>query len=163
MNPELEIEISDAQTSLKVGERVVSFPLGALNVCDMYIESDPPKPEELSAALSVAELYVDELVAELQIPAVASIKGSGCVAEIAAVELGDGSVAANMGGHAMTSEAIEELFRWIATESNASRATNPGVTAGGESRLLGATLILVETLRQLNYPNIVVGLGDELS
>jgi exopolyphosphatase/guanosine-5'-triphosphate,3'-diphosphate pyrophosphatase len=175
------IDIGGASTELAVGtparpERSWSMPIGGMLLTGAYLASDPPRPEELSAALSVVELHLDdarreapELVAAL---GSATVLGLGAIATVAAIEVGLSADLMNGDGdgplHAfeLSRVAVEDVFRTIATESRQDRAHNPGLPLTRVDAIVGACVVLVETMRQLALDRVVVsqrGLLDGLA
>lgn len=153
-----------------------SMPLGASLVTRAYLHSDPPQPEELSAALSVVELHIDDLRREH--PAVVealgdpdtAVIGLGGVVTVAALEVGlldDDPLNADgdgpLHGFELTREAVEDVFRTIATEARADRLHNPGLPAARVDDVVGGCVVLVEMMRQLDLDALTVsqrGLAD---
>jgi len=155
--------------------QLCSLALSSMMLSRQYLHSDPPKPEELSAALSVVELYVDDLRRHLpQLGEVLAhpntvVVGTGAIGTIAAVEVGvDESPLDGIGDgplHAMVMKrnAVEEVFRTLATESRADRAHNPGLPPSRVDFIVGGCVVLVEIMRQLGLESITVakrGLAD---
>jgi exopolyphosphatase/guanosine-5'-triphosphate,3'-diphosphate pyrophosphatase len=176
------IDLGGGSTEVTMGtlagpEAAYSLPVGGTLLTEAYLESDPPRPEELSAALSVVELHIEDVRREL--PALASaldgavVVGLGAITTIAAVEVGLADVDPNNGegdgplhGHELLRRDVEEVFRTIATESRADRAFNPGLPVSRVDDVVGACALLVETMRQLQLDRLVVsqrGLLDGLA
>jgi exopolyphosphatase/guanosine-5'-triphosphate,3'-diphosphate pyrophosphatase len=141
-------------------DRTVSFDLGYSSVIESYISADPPKPEELSAALSVIELHLDDVARELSAERSSddgrspfdmavrdgSIIGLGPIfTNLAAIELGHAGQAVD--GFELTREAAEDVFRTIATESSTDRLHNPGLDPDWVSLIVGGACLVVETFR----------------
>ncbi|MFW2381573.1 MAG: hypothetical protein ACN4GZ_07430, partial [Acidimicrobiales bacterium] len=122
--------------------------------------SDPPRPEELSAALSVVELHLDDVGRELNadrspddgrspfemVVRDGDVIGIGPVfANLAAVELGHAGEAID--GFELTRDAVEDVFRTIATEALEDRVHNPGLDPAWAASMVGGACIVVETFR----------------
>ena len=156
-----------------------SMPMGGSLLSRTYLLSDPPRPEELSAALSVVEIHVDDLHRELPDLSTALatdgplVLGLGAVVTVAAIEIGlldddplNGDGDGPLQGFELTREAVEDVFRTIATESRSDRAHNPGLPASRVDDAVGGCAVLVEVMRQLGVDSIVVsqrGLGDGIA
>ena len=145
-----------------------SMPLGAVLVTDAYLHGDPPRPEELSAALSVVELHLDDLRREspglaeaLSAPDAVAL-GLGGVVTIAAVEVGllddplNGDGDGPLHGFRLDRDAVEDVFRTLATETSADRGHNPGLPATRVDDIVGGCIVLVETMRQFDLDAVVV-------
>lgn len=150
-------------------DRTLSFDLGYSSVTDTFLVSDPPKAEELSAALSVVELHLDDIVRELNLErspddgrspfdmAVrdGEIIGIGPIfTNLAAIELGHANEAID--GFELTREAAEDVFRTIATESLPDRLHNPGLDADWGSSIVGGACLVVEAFRRWDIEVITV-------
>jgi len=175
------IDVGGGSTDFGIGtatglERAWSMPLGGSLVTRSYFHGDPPRPEELSAALSVVELHVDDLrrelpgAAELLTDPGTQVVGLGGVVTVAAVEVGlldddplNGDGDGPLHGVGLTRDAVEDVFRTIATEARADRLHNPGLPAARVDDVVGGCAVLVEIMRQLDVETITVsqrGLAD---
>ncbi len=168
------IDIGGGSTEFVVGlvggEAIDSFStdMGASRFTTAYIVTDPPEPEDLSAALSVVELHVIDARRELANLAVVAEDGpviglGGTITTIAAIDLGlveyDSS---QVNGYVLSREAVEDTFRALATESSKDRAHNPGLEPERVDVIVGGLCVLVEIMRQLNISEIVVSELDLL-
>jgi exopolyphosphatase / guanosine-5'-triphosphate,3'-diphosphate pyrophosphatase len=65
----LVIDIGGASTEFTIGtataDRSFSVPLGALRLTEAELDSDPPRPEELSNAVGFVSDYMDDVLREL--------------------------------------------------------------------------------------------------
>ncbi|MCP3989488.1 MAG: hypothetical protein GY724_10465 [Actinomycetia bacterium] len=154
-------------------EASYSIPIGGSVLTKAYLNGDPPLAEELSAALSVVELHIEDVKRELPrlVPALetAIIVGLGAISTIGAVEVGlgggddgaeadmsNGSGDGPLHGFVMSRDAAEDVFRTVATENRADRASNPGLPLSRVDDIVGGCAILVEILRQLDIERLVV-------
>ncbi len=144
--------------------RALSLPIGARVVTESYLHEDPPGPDELSSALSVAELHYDDLRREL--PGIAdalatgTVLGVGAISQIASVEIGLDDPSASVDGYRMAKPAVEEVFRALATESAEDRAYNPGLLPEHVDDIVGGLCILVECMRRFDVAEILVSERD---
>jgi exopolyphosphatase/guanosine-5'-triphosphate,3'-diphosphate pyrophosphatase len=162
------VDIGGASTEFAAGttdgglDAVYSADIGAASVTDQFFITDPPAPAELSAALSVAELHLVD--AQREIPHFASytqpgqvVGIGGTITTMAAVEIGlDPFDPAQIEGFSLTIEAAEDVFRTLATETEADRAFNPGLGKDRAAMIVGGSCVLIETMRQLGLGEIVV-------
>lgn len=150
-----------------------SLPIGSRTLTEDYLHGDPPTAAELSSALSVVELYIDDIRREMPELAVALdgglLVGNGAVVQLAAVEIGTGEPDLSVDGYRMAKVDIEEVFRALATENAADRAFNPGLLPEHVDDVVGALCLLVEFLRQFDVEEMMVsergvrhGAADEL-
>ncbi len=147
---------------------VHSADIGATRVTDAYFSHDPPSAAELSAALSVIQLHLDDAVRELgSLPAAidsGTVLGvGGTIITVAAVELG--MLAHDPGlleGFVLTRDATEDVFRTLATEARVDRAFNPGLPADRVDSIVGGCCVLVEAMRHLGIPQLTVTRHDLL-
>ena len=159
-----------------LNDQTVTIDLGYKNATDLYIPSDPPRPEELSAALSVVELHLDDVVRELNTLRSPDdgrsafemtvrdqpIVGVGPIfVTLAAVELG--KLSPEIDGFELTREAVEDVFRTIATESNDDRQFNPGLDPAWSEQIVGGACLVVEAYRCWDLDKVVVSHPQEVS
>lgn len=168
------LDIGGGSTEFSVGspgeglQGVYSADIGAARVTETYFESDPPRPEELSAALSVIQLHLDDAMRELDdLPG--ALEGGtviglgGTLTTMAAVELGLVPYdSARIHGFELDQPAAEDVFRTLATESADDRAFNPGLPADRVDLIVGGAAIVVEAMRHLSIDRIQVSEFDLL-
>lgn len=165
--PVVVLDIGGASTEFSVGsassglQAVYSAEIGAGSVTDQFLFADPPEPAELSAALSVIELHMVDV--QREIPGFAGYVSAtvigigGTITTVAAIEIGlDPFDAAAIEGFALTAEAVEDVFRTIATESLTDRAFNPGLSKDRAPVIVGGSCVLVEMMRQFGVSEIRV-------
>ncbi len=170
----LVVDIGGGSTEFTVGSRGdgvlagVSVPVGALAVTQQYLHHDPPRADELSAALSVIELHLDDVVRIA--PQVETVAGTGPVlllggtaATAAAVEIGLAEPSADgVDGFVLDKAAAEDVFRTLATETSLDRAHNPGLPADRVDVIVGGLCVLVEAMRTLDIDAVTVSSADLL-
>ncbi len=169
----LVIDVGGGSTEFSLGsrrsgfERGFSADMGAAVLTDAYLASDPPAADELSAALSIVELHVDDVRRE--VPGLADALSSaglvvgvgGTLSTMAAVELGLPEYdRQRLHGFVLQRHAVEDVFRTLATESSEDRAFNPGLEADRVDLIVGGACVVVETMRQLDIAEIVVSESD---
>lgn len=172
--PVLVLDIGGGSTEFSVGTEAGgmastwSADIGAGTVTDTYLESDPPTPWELSAALSVVEIHVDDVVREVEGLGEALMDGvvvgvGGTITTVAAVELGLAEYDPDrVHGLRLAKDAVEDVFRTLATETAADRAFNPGLPADRVEVIVGGCCVLVEVLRRLAIDEVRVSERDLL-
>ena len=161
--PTLVIDIGGGSTEYTVGTESIdmfaSIPFGAVTSTDSHISSDPPRPEDLTNLIGAVADEIDLITRE--IPALntpmRTVGVAGTIVTIAAVELGlhafDDSAL-----HAMvlSRDAVEDVFRTVATEPLALRIQNPGLTDDRADIIVAGCCILVATMRRLHLAEIIV-------
>lgn len=159
------IDIGAGSTELAIGDgsgpvRSASLAIGSSVLTDAYLHRDPPGPDELSSALSVAELHYDDLRRDLpdlgEALAAGTLLGVGAVGQIAAVEIGLPDPSASVDGYRLPKVGVEEVFRTLATECAEDRAHNPGLRPEHVDDIVGALCVLVEFLRRFDVAELVV-------
>lgn len=167
--PFLMVDIGGGSTEFCVGttdcEAARSVDMGCVRFTELYVEHDPPHPEELVACLSVAEATIDGVLREIpQIGEARTFVGlAGTVSTAAAVEIGLATYDRDQIHHfELTREAVEDVFRTLATENRADRLHNPGVEEGRADVIVAGLCILVQLMRQLNLDVCVVSESDIL-
>lgn len=147
---------------------VVSIDVGASRITKEYLVCDPPEAAELSAALSVIELHLDDVVRESSGILAAIDSGTviglgGTISTVGAVELGLRDDDRRILEHfALSIEAVEDVFRTLATEPRADRRFNPGLPADRVDLIVGGCCVLVETMRHLEIDELLVSERDLL-
>ena len=161
--PTLVIDIGGGSTEYTVGTESIdifaSIPFGAVTSTDSLISSDPPRPEDLTNLIGAVSDELEDITRDH--PVIGTITRTvgvaGTIVTIAAVELGlhtfDDSAL-----HAMTltREAVEDVFRTMATEPLALRIQNPGLTSDKADIIVAGCCILVATMRRLRLAEITV-------
>jgi exopolyphosphatase / guanosine-5'-triphosphate,3'-diphosphate pyrophosphatase len=94
LGPFLVVDIGGGSTELVVGRTaptgVRSIDLGSVRLTERFLHSDPPEAGELSDALSVLRVHLDDVVREVpgMLDAARLVGVSGTVVSVAAIELG---------------------------------------------------------------------------
>jgi exopolyphosphatase/guanosine-5'-triphosphate,3'-diphosphate pyrophosphatase len=172
--PWLVVDIGGGSTEFAVGPApgtrlepigAVSVDVGCVRVTERFLHGDPPRPEELSEALSVVRDHLDDVRREL--PAVddaARMVGlAGTVTTVAAVEMGLASDDRDRIHHfVLTREAAEDVFRTLATERGEDRAYNPGLEKERVDVIVGGCLVLVAVMRHFDFGECLVSEADIL-
>jgi len=146
-------------------ESVVSIDVGCVRITEAWLHSDPTTAEELSQALSIIELYLDDVLRELpQAPTAKTFVGlAGTISNAASVELGLVSYDRDQIHHfVLTKEAVEDVFRTLATESIADRMHNPGLEEQRADVIVGGLCVLVSTMRKFGFSECLVSESDIL-
>jgi exopolyphosphatase/guanosine-5'-triphosphate,3'-diphosphate pyrophosphatase len=168
-SPFLVVDIGGGSTEFVVGvdepEALRSVDMGCVRVTEQYLASDPPAPEELSAAISVVRDHIADV--EREIPRIREAKTlvglAGTVTTVAAIELGlpeyDGE---RIHHYRLSHAAAEDVFRTLATESKEQRRHNPGLEEGRVDVIVGGALALVSILRVLGFDEVLVSEADIL-
>ncbi len=169
LGPFLVVDLGGGSTEFAFGstscEAALSTEMGCVRFTEKYLEHDPPRPEELVAALSVAEAYVDDV--RQAIPMVGEARTfvglAGTVTTAAAVEIGLATYDRDAIHHfVLTKEAAEDVFRTLATENRAQRITNPGLEEARADVIVGGMCVLVTIMRRLGLDACLVSEADIL-
>ncbi len=169
MGPFLVVDIGGGSTEFAWGttacEESVSLDIGAVRVTERFLHSDPPKPEELHGAVSVVNLFLDDL--DRDHPdwrKTAMLIGvAGTITTMARVEIGSPTYERDALHHYRLSHAAaEDVFRTLATESLDDRRHNPGLDAARADVIVGGCVILCAIMRRLNAATCVVSQTDLL-
>jgi exopolyphosphatase / guanosine-5'-triphosphate,3'-diphosphate pyrophosphatase len=169
LGPFLVVDIGGGSTEFSFGtsacEYTRSTDMGCVRFTEKFIAHDPPMPEELVACLSVAEAHVDEVVREH--PAVLGARTfvglAGTVSTAAAVEIGLAEYDSERIHHfALTRDAVEDVFRTLATEPRADRIHNPGLEPERADVIVAGLCVLVQVMRQLGLDECLVSESDIL-
>ena len=146
----------------------VSVDMGSVRWTERFLSSDPPRPEELSAAISVTRLHLDDIEREHPVigrgASAAQLVGiAGTITTVAAVEIGlDPYDPVAIDGFVLTRAAGEDVFRTLATESLVDRVHNPGLHPDRAPVIVGGCCILVSIMRHWEIDECVVRERDLL-
>ena len=141
LGPFLVVDIGGGSTEFIVGtdqvEGVISVDVGCVRLTEKFLDHDPPLPEELTACISFADAYLDDVVRE--IPGVAEARTlvglAGTVTTVAAVEIGLATYDRDRIHHfVLTHDAAEDVFRTLATEAAGRPHPQPGARGGAGRR-----------------------------
>ena len=159
----LVIDIGGASTELMVGTETldfaVSIPFGAVNITEAELHRDPPRPEELTNAISLVSDAVDDIAHNYPlIGHVERVVGvAGTIVTVAAVEVGQKTFEPSaLHKLKLSREAIEDVFRTLATESLSDRVFNPGLPRDRADIIVGGCCVLVAVMRRLQISELTV-------
>lgn len=173
--PYLVVDIGGGSTEFAVGPApnedrlapigVMSVDVGCVRLTERFLHGDPPRPEELSQALSVVDDYLEDV--QREVPAILDAVGlvglAGTVTTVAAVELGLVEYDRDKIHHfALTRAAAEEVFRTLATEKRADRLANPGLEEARVDVIVGGCIVLVAVMRRFGFDECLVSEADIL-
>jgi exopolyphosphatase/guanosine-5'-triphosphate,3'-diphosphate pyrophosphatase len=169
LGPFLIVDIGGGSTEFIAGtdhvEGVMSVDVGCVRLSEKFLEHDPPQPEELTAAISFADAYLEDVQREL--PGVADARTlvgtAGTITTVAAVEIGLATYDRDRIHHfRLTRDAAEDVFRTMATESRADRLHNPGLEAARADVIVGGCCVLVALFRRFGFDEMIVSEADIL-
>jgi exopolyphosphatase/guanosine-5'-triphosphate,3'-diphosphate pyrophosphatase len=165
--PFLVVDVGGGSTEFVVGgdevEGVLSVDTGSVRLTEQWLHTDPPTAEELSMAVSVVRAHLEDVTRELPAARLArTVVGvAGTVTQIAALELGgyDRSAVHHL---RLSREAVEDVFRTVATEPLARRRHNPGLHPDRADVIVGGCCVLVGVMRHLELAEVLVSETDIL-
>ena len=165
MGPFLVVDIGGGSTEFSVAGGSISVDIGCVRLTELYLEHDPPRPEELHACIAVTTEHLKDVLREL--PAAgeaATVVGlAGTVTTAAAVEQGLAVYDRDaIHGFRLTREAAEDVFRTLATERRADRVHNPGLEEARADVIVGGLCVLVAIYRYLDLDEVLVSEADIL-
>ena len=169
LGPFLVCDIGGGSTEFVFGtteaESTISVDMGCVRITEAWFHHDPPTAEELSQAISVIEIYLDDVLREIpNLGEARTFVGlAGTVSTTASVELGLAEYDREQIHHfVLTKPAVEDVFRTLATESIAERKENPGMEEQRADVIVGGLCVLVATMRRLGLSNCLVSESDIL-
>ena len=167
--PFLVFDIGGGSTEFSYGTNecvsAMSLDIGCVRLTEKYIESDPPRPEELVACLSVTEAHLDDVAREMPevFDARTFVGLAGTVSSTAMVEIGLPEYDRDQIHHfRLTKEAAEDVYRTLVTEDRDDRAHNPGLEPGRVDTIVGGLCILVRVMRYFGMDEVLVSEADIL-
>lgn len=167
--PFLVVDIGGGSTEFVVGttepEGVLSIDVGCVRITEKFLHGDPPRPEELSQAVSVVRDHLEDVAREIPLVKEARrlVGLAGTVSTMAAVEIGLPEYDRDRIHHfVLTRAAAEDVFRTLATESLADRRWNPGLEPGRAEVIVGGAVVLVGVMRHFDFDECLVSESDIL-
>lgn len=167
--PFLVVDIGGGSTEFAYGttacEATISVDMGCVRMTEAYLHHDPPLPEELLAAISVADVHLDDVLRAIPGAAGAAtfVGLAGTVTTAAAVEIGLATYDRDRIHHfVLTKDAAEDVFRTLATEPLADRVHNPGLEPARADVIVGGMCVLVAIMRRLGFTECLVSEADIL-
>ena len=167
--PFLVCDIGGGSTEFSYGtteaEATVSTDIGCVRITEAWLHSDPPTAVELSQALSIIDIHLDDVVREIpQVAEAVTFVGlAGTVSAAAAVELGLAEYDRDRIHHfRLTKAMVEDVFRTLATEALDDRIHNPGLERERADVIVGGMCVLVSIMRRLGLSECLVSEADIL-
>ncbi|MBX3284511.1 MAG: Ppx/GppA family phosphatase [Actinobacteria bacterium] len=173
LGPFLVFDLGGGSTEFVLGtsgpdgaiEGAMSLDVGCVRLTERFFQTDPPAPEDLSAAISYVDTWLDDVVRELPGATEArTVVGlAGTVSTVAAVEQGLATYDRDAIHHfVLTKDAAEDVFRTLATERLADRIHNPGLERARADVIVGGCCALVAIYRRLALEEVLVSEADIL-
>ena len=163
--PFLVVDIGGGSTEFSVADGSISVDIGCVRLTELYLEHDPPRPEELHACISVTTEHLKDVLRELPAAGEAStvVGLAGTVTTAAAVEQGLAVYDRDrVHGFRLSRDAAEDVFRTLATERRADRISNPGLEEARADVIVGGLCVLVAIYRYLDLDEVLVSEADIL-
>lgn len=142
-----------------------SIDIGCVRLTERFFETDPPGPEDLTAAITYTDAWLEDVLLELPTTATArTVVGlAGTVSTVAAVEIGQATYDREARHHfRLTRDAAEDVFRTLATEPRADRIHNPGLEPERADVIVGGCCALVAIYRRFGLDEILTSESDIL-
>jgi exopolyphosphatase/guanosine-5'-triphosphate,3'-diphosphate pyrophosphatase len=168
--PFLVVDVGGGSTELAMGTRepeaVCSLEVGAVRLTESELHHDPPQPEELTNAIGLAQDALDDAM-RVDIPGAEDfgtlIGVGGTITTLAAIEIGLAVYDRDRAHHfRLEREAVEDVFRTLATEPLADRKANPGLQPERADVIVGGCCIVVALMRRLHARELLVCDADLL-
>ena len=146
-------------------EAQLSIDVGCVRLTERFFSTDPPAPEDLAAAISYTDAWLEDVQREIpQLGEAQTVVGlAGTVSTVAAVEQGLAVYDHDALHHfVLDKEAAEDVFRTLATEARADRLHNPGLEEARADVIVGGCCVLVAILRRLAIDEVLCSEADIL-
>ena len=157
------LDIGGGSTELVLGDldhrEGSSIDVGSVRITELFLGSDPPRPEELSNAIGMVSDHLEDVVRAVPglLEGAPMIGIAGTITVVAAVELGLATFDPDrIDGMRLSREAAEDVFRTLATEPLAARIHNPGLPRERADVIVGGCCVLGAVLRRLHLPELIV-------
>jgi exopolyphosphatase/guanosine-5'-triphosphate,3'-diphosphate pyrophosphatase len=173
LGPFLVFDLGGGSTEFVIGtsgpegaiDGQLSLDVGCVRLTERFITTDPPAPEDLAAAISYTDAWLEDVQRELTgLGDVRTVIGlAGTVSTVAAVEQGLAAYDRDAIHHfVLTKDAAEDVFRTLATERREDRIHNPGLEEARADVIVGGCCALVAIMRRLSLEEIVCSEADIL-
>ncbi len=173
LGPFLVVDLGGGSTEFVLGTSgpdgeiwgAFSADVGCVRLTERFISTDPPAPEDLSAAISYVDAWLDEMLITIgRLGETATVVGvAGTVSTVAAVEIGLAEYDRDQIHHFhLTKDAAEDVFRTLATEKREDRLANPGLEEARADVIVGGCCALVAIYRRLGLDEMLVSESDIL-
>lgn len=164
------VDIGGGSTEFAVGQPgaapvgVWSLDVGGVRLTEQWLHSDPPTAEELSNAVMVMHSHLDDAEREVpELKTASRLIGVAGVTTIAAVEIGLQTYdRSRIHTFELTRDAVEDVFRTLATENRRDRAFNPGLHPDRVNTSVAGALILATVMRHWKHDVCLVSETDSL-
>jgi exopolyphosphatase/guanosine-5'-triphosphate,3'-diphosphate pyrophosphatase len=168
--PFLVVDIGGGSTELAFGTRepdaLCSLDVGAVRLTESDLRHDPPQPEELTNAIGLAHDALDHAL-RVELPGAEEfgtlVGVGGTITTLAAIEIGLEVYDRTQVHHfRLERDAIEDVFRTLATEPLADRKANPGLQPERADVIVGGCCVVVALMRRLGARELLVCDADLL-
>jgi len=166
------VDIGGGSTELVVGAdgdvRAVSLAIGCVRLTERYLLHDPPRSDELGAAVAAVAAELDRATEEVPtlacLPPGSRLLGlAGTVSTLAALDQGLVDYDRDRLHHSvLTRDAVERWCERLAAEPARQRGTRPGMTPGREDVIVGGVLVFREVMIRFGFDNCLVSESDIL-
>ena len=149
----LDVHLGVDELVFEIGGGRYAAPAGVQRLA-RSIGGDPPDPADLTNAIGLVLDHLDDVDRELPMAAFAEgIRVTGPGARVVAeVEVGTQVTLP----FELSPEALEDVFRTMATERRADRAKNPGLDPLLVDRVVAGCCTVVAVMRKLQLDSLVV-------
>jgi exopolyphosphatase/guanosine-5'-triphosphate,3'-diphosphate pyrophosphatase len=159
---------TEIAVAVKGDVQSVSMDLGCVRVTERFLREDPPRAEEVAAAVTAIGLELKRAGREIPLletvgPADRLVGLAGTVSTLAALEVGLTAYERDRIHHSILSlEAVERWCALLGAERIAERARRQAISPGREDVILGGALVLRECMTQFGFRDCIVSEADIL-
>jgi exopolyphosphatase/guanosine-5'-triphosphate,3'-diphosphate pyrophosphatase len=145
-----------------------SMELGCVRISERCFLHDPPRKDEISAAVAAISSQLDDAITA--VPHFRSLSDermmiglAGTVSTLAALGMGLPEYDRELVHHSVLSlQSVEYWCETLAGERSSERFLRPGMLEGRQDVIVGGALILREVMQQLGFANCLVSESDIL-
>lgn len=166
-SPVLVVDIGGGSTEMVVGpDPLVSYSMdiGAVRLTERFLHSDPFTAEELAAARSYIDAWIDRALAEVPAESTAEVVAvAGTASSLAMMDLGLTDYEPGcVHGHRLTDSALKEQVKALTSKTQADRLADPTIEPARADVLPAGALILESVLSRLGKGSCLVSETDNL-
>ena len=134
-----------------------AYPLGALRLTELFIESDPPAGKEIKKLRAEVRGYLADVVGEIQDHRYPLVAVGGTARNLArAVQRGVGYPLSQLHGYFLEREQLEKLVDRLLTRTRKRRARIPGIKTDRADIIIGGAVVFQTLLREADLPGMYV-------
>ena len=149
-----------AQVSLMEGRKFASgkaYPLGAVRLTELFIESDPPARKEIKKVRAQVREHAGDVIDAIRDRHLPLVAIGGTARNLArVVQRGKGYPLSQLHGYFLEREEIETLVDRLVSRTRKRRARIPGIKTDRADIIVAGAIVFQTLLREVDMPGMYV-------